>query len=73
MYINVAVGNSTTNIADRIITDQYAKRAKAGDRVTIDCRSGGSAQETRVYIYGAEHIAAIENLAPAYTYSGSFG
>ena len=73
MYINVAVGNSTTNIAERIITDQYAKRAKAGDRVTIDCRSGGSAQETRVYIYGAEHIAAIENLAPAYTYSGSFG
>ena len=68
MYIDVAVGNSTTNL-----TTQDFKRAKAGERVVVDCRSGGSAQETRVYIFGGEHIAALENLAPMYTYSGSFG
>ena len=68
MYIDVAVGNSTTNLST-----QDFKRAKAGERVVVDCRSGGSAQETRVYIFGGEHIAALENLAPMYTYSGSFG
>ena len=68
MYIDVAVGNSTTNLST-----QDFKRAKAGERVVVDCRSGGSAQETRVYIFGGEHIMALENLAPMYTYSGSFG
>ena len=68
MYIDVAVGNSTTNLST-----QDFRRAKAGERVVVDCRSGGSAQETRVYIFGGEHIAALENLAPMYTYSGSFG
>ena len=68
MYIDIAVGNSTTNLKT-----QEFKRAKAGERVVVDCRSGGSAQETRVYIFGGEHIAALENLAPMYTYSGSFG
>ena len=68
MYIDVAVGNSTTNLST-----QDFKRAKAGERIVVDCRSGGSAQETRVYIFGGEHIAALENLAPMYTYSGSFG
>ena len=69
MYIRVSVGNATTNIMDRNI----ATRAKAGEKVIVDCRGGSASQETRVDIYGAEYIAKLENLAPMYMYSGSFG
>ena len=67
MYIDVATGNSTTNL-----NTAKLERAKAGDRISVDCRSGGGSQETRVYIFGGEYISSIENLAQMYIGAHSF-
>lgn len=62
MYLNVTIGNGgpTPSI-----------RAKAGVTYTLDLLpySSGTFQETRLYIYGFNHISGLGNLAPMYPYA----